>query len=337
MWIKSTAEEPSSISLSLHRKTDLIMTHTEVTYLIFGIVLVIALLIDLGVMSKRSSIISAKKALIQTIFWIGLSLAFFVFVWFEDGRDSAINYLSAYLMEWSLSIDNVFVFIIIFNFFKIHEDQLSRTLLIGILLAIVLRVVFITVGIALVTRFHWVLYIFGVFLIYTGFKMFFAKEDNNVNMEENTAYRFMKKFFRLTSEEPNGKFIIWRNKKAYFTILSVVVAILALTDIVFALDSIPAVFAITQEPMIIYTSNIFAVLGLRSLFFLLKNAVNKFEYLQHGIAVVLIFIGLKMLIEIFDIVLPVYVSLAIILICLSGAILLSVIKNRKTAGTTSLK
>lgn len=337
MWIKSTAEEPCSISLSLHRKTDLIMTHTEVTYLIFGIVLVIALLIDLGVMSKRSSIISAKKALIQTIFWIGLSLAFFVFVWFEDGRDSAINYLSAYLMEWSLSIDNVFVFIIIFNFFKIHEDQLSRTLLIGILLAIVLRVVFITVGIALVTRFHWVLYIFGVFLIYTGFKMFFAKENNNVNMEDNTAYRFMKKFFRLTSEEPNGKFIIWRNKKAYFTILSVVVAILALTDIVFALDSIPAVFAITQEPMIIYTSNIFAVLGLRSLFFLLKNAVNKFEYLQHGIAVVLIFIGLKMLIEIFDIVLPVYVSLAIILICLSGAILLSVIKNRKTAGATSLK
>lgn len=308
-----------------------VMTHKEITYLIFGIVLFVALLIDLGVMSKRSGIVSIKKALIQTIFWIGLSLAFFVFVWLEDGQTDAINYLSAYLMEWSLSIDNVFVFIIIFNFFKVHEDQLGRTLLIGILLAIVLRVIFITVGIALVTRFHWILYIFGAFLIYTGFKMFTTQHDEGFNVEDNAAYKFMKRFLRLTTDEPEGRFIIWKHKKAYFTILSVVVAILALTDIIFALDSIPAVFAITQEPMIIYTSNIFAVLGLRSLFFLLKGAVNKFEYLQHGIAIVLIFIGLKMLIEIFDVVLPVYISLAVILICLSGSILFSIIKNRRVA------
>lgn len=309
----------------------IVMTHKEITYLIFGIVLVLALLIDLGVMSKKSSIISIKKALIQTIFWISLSLAFFVFVWIEDGQVFAINYLSAYLMEWSLSIDNVFVFIIIFNFFKVKEDQLGRTLLIGILLAIVLRVIFITVGIALVTRFHWILYIFGAFLIYTGFKMFFSGNDDSFSAEDNVAYKFMKRFLRLTTEEPNGKFIIWKHKKAYFTILSVVVAILALTDIVFALDSIPAVFAITQEPMIIYTSNIFAVLGLRSLFFLLKGAVNKFEYLQHGIAIVLIFIGLKMLVEIFHVNLPVYVSLVVILVCLVGSIVFSMYKNKKAA------
>lgn len=307
------------------------MTHKETTYLIFGIVLIVALLIDLGLMSKRSRTVSIKKALVQTIFWIGLSLAFFVFVWLEDGQSSAINYLSAYLMEWSLSIDNVFVFIMIFNFFKVHDDQLGRTLLIGILLAIVLRIVFITVGIALVSRFHWILYIFGAFLVYTGFKMFFSKSDDSFDVEENVAYKFMKRFLRLTSDEPNGKFIIWKHKKAYFTILSVVVAILALTDIIFALDSIPAVFAITQEPMIIYTSNIFAVLGLRSLFFLLKGAVNKFEYLQHGIAIVLIFIGLKMLAEFFHIKLPVYVSLIAILVCLLGSILFSIIKNRQTA------
>lgn len=308
-----------------------VMTHKEITYLIFGIVLFVALLIDLGVMSKRSAIISIKKALIQTIFWIGLSLAFFVFIWLEDGNNMAINYLSAYLMEWSLSIDNVFVFIIIFNFFKVEEDHLGRTLLIGILLAIVLRVVFITVGIALVNQFHWILYIFGVFLVYTGFKMFVSKDDDSFNPKDNLAYKFMNRFLRLTTENPHGKFIIWKDKKAYFTILSVVVAILAITDVIFALDSIPAVFAITQEPMIIYTSNIFAVLGLRSLFFLLKGAVNKFGYLQHGIAIVLIFIGLKMLAEIWHIELPVYVSLIVILVCLAGSILFSIYKNKKTA------
>lgn len=311
------------------------MTPKEITYLIFGVVLFIALLIDLGVMSKASKVISIKKALIQTIFWVGLSLAFFVFIWLEDGHDNAINYLSAYLMEWSLSIDNVFVFIIIFKFFKVHEDQYGRTLFIGILFAIILRVIFITLGIALVSRFHWILYIFGAFLIYTGIKMFATHQEEAFNAEDNMAYRFMKKFLRLTSDEPNGKFIIWKHKKAYFTILSVVVAILALTDLVFALDSIPAVFAITQEPMIIYTSNIFAVLGLRSLFFLLKGAVNKFQYLQHGIAVVLIFIGLKMLIEVFHIKFPVYISLAVILACLAGSIVFSMLKNKQAARAVS--
>lgn len=313
------------------------MTHKEITYIIFGIVLLIALLIDLGVMSKRSAVISIKKALVQTVFWIGLSLAFFVFVWLEDGNNMAINYLSAYLMEWSLSIDNVFVFIIIFNFFKIEEDHLGRTLLIGILLAIIFRIIFITVGIALVNKFHWILYIFGAFLIYTGFKMFVSKGDDNFNPEENVAYKFMKKFFRLIPGNSHGKFIIWKNKKAYFTILSVVVAILALTDVIFALDSIPAVFAITQEPVIIYTSNIFAVLGLRSLFFLLKGAVNRFGYLQHGIAIVLIFIGLKMLVEIWHIQLPVYVSLIAILVCLLGSILFSIYKNKKGASVSAVK
>jgi len=307
------------------------MTAKQLTYLIFGIVLLVALVFDLGLMSKKSEIISIRKALIQTLFWVGLSLAFGVFVWIEDGQNMAISYFSAYLMEWSLSIDNIFVFILIFNFFKIHEDNYGRTLLIGILVAIVLRVVFITVGVALVQQFHWVLYIFGAFLVYTGFKMFLAKQDDGFDPEHNAAYRFMKKYLRITSEEPEGRYIIWRHKKAYFTILSVVVLILALTDLVFALDSIPAVFAITQVPMLIYTSNIFAILGLRSLFFLLKGAVNRFDYLQHGIAIVLIFVGLKMLIEIFHLELPVYMSLIVILACLSGSILYSIYRNRQKA------
>lgn len=311
------------------------MTAKQLTYLIFGIVLLMALIFDLGLMSKKSEVISIRKALIQTLFWVGLSLAFGVFVWIEDGHNMAISYFSAYLMEWSLSIDNIFVFILIFNFFKVHEDNYGRTLLIGILVAIVLRVVFITVGVALVQQFHWVLYIFGAFLIYTGLKMFLAKQEDSFDPENNAAYRFMKKYLRITAEEPEGRYIIWRHKKAYFTTLSVVVLILALTDLVFALDSIPAVFAITQVPMLIYTSNVFAILGLRSLFFLLKGAVSRFEYLQHGIAIVLVFVGLKMLVEIFHLDLPVYVSLIVILACLGGSILYSIYQNRHKAAAAA--
>ncbi|TAM93385.1 MAG: TerC/Alx family metal homeostasis membrane protein [Chitinophagaceae bacterium] len=304
------------------------MTAKEWTYLIFGMVLLLGLIFDLGLFSKKSSVISIKKALIQTLFWIGLSVLFFVFIWFEDGHNDAINYMSAYLMEWSLSIDNVFVFILIFNFFKIHEDHLGRTLLIGILAAIILRIIFITVGVALVEQFHWILYIFGALIVYTGIKLLITKEENNFNPENNLAYKLMSKYLRVTNKEHGGRFIIWHKGKAYFTILAVVVAILALTDIIFALDSIPAVFAITQSPLLIYTSNILAVLGLRSLFFLLKGAAQKFNYLQYGIAIVLIFIGLKMLIEIFHIDMPVYVSLIVIVACLSGSVFLSLYRNK---------
>jgi tellurite resistance protein TerC len=308
------------------------MTAKEITYLIFGIVLILALIFDLGLLSKKAQRVSIRKALIQTLFWIGLSLAFFVFVWFEDGHDMAVNYLSAYLMEWSLSIDNVFIFILIFNFFNVKEDQYGRTLLAGILLAIVLRVIFITIGVALVQQFHWILYIFGAFLVYTGVKMFGAKSEDNFDPESNGAYRLMKKYLRITHEDPRGRYIIRKNGKAYFTILAVVIVILALTDLVFALDSIPAVFAITQVPLLIYTSNIFAILGLRSLFFLLKGAVKKFTHLQQGIAVVLLFIGLKMLAEIVHVRMPVYVSLIVIVACLGGSILYSLWHTNKQQG-----
>lgn len=305
------------------------MTHEQLTYLIFGIILAGALVFDLGLLSKKSEVVSLKKALYQTIFWVGLSLAFFVFVWFEDGPDDAINYLSAYLMEWSLSIDNIFVFILIFGFFGVKEKYYARVLLIGILMAIVFRVIFITVGVALVHRFHWILYIFGVFLIYTGIKMFTAGKEHEYDPQKSFIYKFMKRFFRLTDEEHGGRFIIVKRQKAYFTTLSLVIGMLAATDLLFALDSIPAVFAITQEPVIVYTSNIFALLGLRSLFLLLRGAVDRFDYLQHGIAIVLIFIGLKMLAEILDVKLPIYVSLIVIVACLAGSIFYSIWHKRK--------
>jgi tellurite resistance protein TerC len=300
------------------------MTPVQITYLVFGIVLLIALAFDLGLLSKKSAEVTLRKALIQTIFWVTLALGFFIFVWFENGRTIALEYLSAYLMEWSLSIDNIFVFILIFSFFAVKVDYIPRVLLIGILMAILFRIIFISIGIVLVERFHWLLYIFGALLLYTGVKMFTAKHDEEVNLSDNKVYRFLQKVLPLVPHDGNGKFSVLVNGKRFYTNMFVVVIMLATTDIVFALDSIPAVFAISQNRLVIYTSNIFAVLGLRSLFFLLKGAVNKFAYLQQGIAVVLVFIGLKMLVEYFHIVVPVFVSLLVIVVCIAASVVYSI-------------
>lgn len=308
------------------------MTPEQITYLVFGIVVVLALVFDLGLMSKKSAEITIKKALSQTIFWVSLALAFFVFVWFEDGQKPALEYLSAYLMEWSLSIDNIFVFILIFSFFGVKQEYVPRVLLIGIILAIIFRIIFISVGIVLIERFEWLLYVFGALLLYTGVKMFSAKHDEDTDMSENTVYKFLQRILPLVAHDGGGKYTIRKDGKRYYTSMFVVVIMLATTDIVFALDSIPAVFAISQDRMVVYTSNIFAVLGLRSLFFLLKGAVNKFSYLQQGIAIVLIFIGLKMLVGYFGLHLPVYVSLLVIVFCIGASILYSInVANKKAA------
>jgi len=231
-------------------------------------------------------------------------------------------------MEWSLSIDNIFVFILIFTFFSVREQYYARVLLIGILLAVVLRFIFISIGIALVEEFHWVLYIFGAILTYTGVAMFRAKE-NEMDLERNRVYILLRRFLPLTTEDAGGRFSVVKNHKKYYTNIMVVVILLATTDLVFALDSIPAVFGISQNRLVIYTSNIFAVLGLRSLFFLLKGAVNKFRYLQHGIATVLIFIGLKMLVEVVGVFVPVFISLIVISVCISLSIIFSLAANNE--------
>ncbi len=300
------------------------MTQEYLAYLVFGIVILIAVVFDLGLLSKQSASITIRKALYQTIFWVMLAVGFFVFLWFSSGKVPALEFISAYLMEWSLSIDNIFVFILIFSFFKIRADHVARALLIGILMAIVFRIIFITIGVALVERFEWLLYIFGAFLVYTGIKIFTVRQEDEYDPAESPVYKFLNRFFPILHQDVGGKLMVKRDGKRFFTELFVVIVLLATTDIVFALDSIPAVFAIvTESPskkLIIYTSNIFAVLGLRSLFFLLKGAVNKFTYLQQGIAIVLIFIGIKMLVEFFHIKVPVYISLMVIVICLGGSI-----------------
>lgn len=310
------------------------MTPDQITYLVFGIVLVLALVFDLGLLSKKDQKITIRQALYQTFFWVGLALAFFVFMWVEKGERLALEYLSGYLMEWSLSIDNIFVFILIFSAFSVKEKYFGRVLLIGILMAIIFRVIFITVGVALVEKFHWILYVFGVFLVYTGYKMFTASDNEEFDPHDSKIYRFMKKILPLVPHDGNGRYRYMENGKPVYTTLFVVVIMLAAIDLVFALDSIPAVMGISRDKLVIYTSNIFAVLGLRSLFFLLRGAVSKFDYLQQGIAIVLVFIGIKMLAEKWinqwlakEI--QVFISLGVIMVCISGSIFYSIFMKKK--------
>jgi len=310
------------------------MNVDQITYLVFGLVLVLALSFDLGLMSKKDRSVSIRQALHQTFFWVSLALAFFVFVWIEKGQQLALEYLSAYLMEWSLSIDNIFVFILIFSAFSVKEKNYGRVLLIGILMAIVFRIIFITVGVALVDRFHWILYLFGVFLVYTGYSMFTAGEEEEFDPQQSKVYLFLKRFLPLAPHDGGGRFMIKENGRPVYTTLFVVVIMLAAIDLVFALDSIPAVMGISRDRLVIYTSNIFAVLGLRSLFFLLRGAVSRFDYLQQGIAIVLVFIGIKMLGEHWINLwiskqVQVMISLGVIALCLSGSIFYSIFMQKQ--------
>jgi tellurite resistance protein TerC len=310
------------------------MTTTQITYFVFGIVLALALVFDLGLMSRKDKKVTIKQALFQTFFWVGLAMGFFVFMWIEKGELLALQYLSGYLMEWSLSIDNIFVFILIFSAFSVKEKHYGRVLLIGIMMAIIFRVIFITVGVALVQKFYWILYIFGAFLVYTGYRMFTTTEDEEFDPHQSKIYRFIKKFLPLVPYDGDGKLRVIENGKPAYTTLFVVIIMLAAIDLVFALDSIPAVMGISRDKLVIYTSNIFAVLGLRSLFFLLRGAVSKFDYLQQGIAIVLVFIGIKMLAEHWinqwvDKNIQVFISLGIIMACLAGSIFYSIFMQKK--------
>jgi tellurite resistance protein TerC len=308
------------------------MNSEQLTYLAFGVILVFALVFDLGLLSKKTSHITIRKALMQTCFWVSLALLFMGFVWYQEGQKAGLEYLSAYLTEWSLSIDNIFVFILILSFFGISEAYYARVLLIGILMAIIFRIIFITLGIALVERFHWILYIFGLILVITGIKMFTAKQEEEIDLSNNSIYKLLKRLVPIVPHDGGGKFSVRVNGKKYYTTIFVVVIMLATTDIVFAMDSIPAVFGISTNKLVIYTSNIFAVLGLRSLYFLLKGAVGKFAYLQQGIAIVLVFIGLKMLVEIIDVHIPVYISLLVIMVCIAASIVYSIqVSSRESA------
>lgn len=310
------------------------MSKDILSYSIFTIALITSFILDMFVFSRKNKEVSIKSATYQYFFWVLIAMGYFVYLFFEFNSKIAIDYISAYFMEMSLSIDNIFVFVLIFTSLQIHKNNISRVLMIGVALAILFRIIFIAVGIVLVQQFSWLLYIFGAFLLYTGFKLFFGNQEEENDVKEGGIYKFIRKYLRYTDIEPEGKFVIQKDGKAFFTKLFLAVLIIGVTDIVFALDSIPAVFAISTDNLVVFSSNIFAVLGLRALFFILQKAADQFDYLQQGIAIVLIFIGAKMFLGLIDVELPNWISLLVIILCISGSIIYSMYHNRKKSKLT---
>jgi tellurite resistance protein TerC len=257
--------------------------------------------------------------------WIAIALLFNVAVYFWLGRVSALQFFTGYLIEKSLSIDNLFVFLILFSFFKVPAIYQHKVLYWGILGALIMRGCLIVLGAALISRFHWIMYIFGIFLVFTGIKMAFQKGKQEVHPERNIIVRFFKKFFPVISEYREEKFFVKIDGKQYGTLLFIALIVIETTDLLFAVDSIPAIFAITQDSFVVYTSNVFAILGLRSLYFALAGIIDLFYYLRHGLSVVLTFIGLKMLfMGYIDI--PIGIALGVVATVLLVAVAASIIR-----------
>jgi tellurite resistance protein TerC len=264
----------------------------------FFALVVILLVLDLFVFHKQKQVIKVKSALKWSVFWIGLAVAFNVFVYYSLGKVKALEFFTAYLIEESLSIDNLFVFILIFTFFKIEKRYQHSVLFWGIIGAIVFRAIFIFAGVALIERFAWVMYVFGAFLLYTGLKMLFEKKDDkDFNPNENIVIKTFRKFFPVLDDMSVHKFFIRKNGKTYATTFFIALLFIEASDIIFAVDSIPAVLSVSKDVFIVYTSNIFAILGLRSLYFALSGIMPYFHYLKYALAGILSFIGAKMCIN----------------------------------------
>lgn len=298
----------------------------------FAIFVLIALVIDLVVLDKKKGQkVTPKEAIIWSLIWVALSFVFAGLLYYylagnaqygeEFAKLKVTEFLTGYLIEKSLSVDNIFVFLMIFTFFAVPPEYQRRALVLGVIGAIVLRVIMILIGAWLVAKFHWILYVFGAFLLITGVKMmFFAESKPDLN--QNPLLKFIRKRFNLTNEFHGENFTVMKDGVKFFTPLFVVIVMIGITDVVFAVDSIPAIFAITEDPFIVMTSNIFAILGLRALYFLLADLASRFHLLSYGLALVLIFVGVKMLIvEWYKI--PVFVSLGVVATILLTSVLLS--------------
>jgi tellurite resistance protein TerC len=306
---------------------------------IFAVIIALFLILDLGIFHKRAHVITTRSALYQSIFWVFVSTLFGLFIYlYDDSGDgdrakNAIEYFSAYLTEYALSVDNIFVILLILKYFKVEEQYYHKILFWGILGAIVFRAIFIFLGALVISEFRLVLYIFGVFLIYSGIRIYFEDGDEKIEPEKNPILKLCRKYLPMSPKTHGSDFVIRENGKLLFTPLFLVIVLIETTDLIFAVDSIPAAFAITQNPFLIYTSNIFAVMGLRAMFFLLAGIIDKFYLLQKGLSIILFFIGAKMLLEIWHIEVDVYLSFTVIIATLILSIVLSVLIPRKSQST----
>jgi len=299
---------------------------------VFATVIFVFLVIDLGVFNRSPKKISTKSALYQSVFWVFVSSIFgyLIYHFDEGGFDSSIEFFSAYLTEYALSVDNIFVILLILKYFSVKEEYYHKILFWGILGAVVFRGIFIFVGAILIGKFYWILYVFGVFLIYSGIKIYFEDSDEKIDPEKNPILKLCRKYLPLTKDEMGGKFMVTDHGKWMFTPLFLVVVLVETTDLIFAVDSIPAAFAITQNEFLIYTSNIFAVMGLRAMFFLLAGIIDKFYLLQKGLSIILFFIGAKMLLEIVPYEINPTLSFTVIIVTLTLSIIFSVVIPRSS-------
>jgi tellurite resistance protein TerC len=284
----------------------------------FLVLIGVLLAIDLGLVNRRAHAIGTREALLWSSFFVGLSLVFNLWIYLRFGPQPGLEFLTGYLIEYALSVDNIFVFLVIFNYFGVPPQYQHRVLFWGILGAIVLRATFIVAGAALITAFHWVIYIFGAFLLLTGLKILVQKETE-VHPERNPVLRLFRKLVPLVPEYEGQRFFVRRASRLMATPLMLVLVLVEATDVVFAVDSIPAIFGITRDPFIVFTSNIFAILGLRALYFLLAGMMDQFHYLKVGLGLVLAFIGVKMLIADFVHV-PIEISLGVVVALLGGGV-----------------
>lgn len=294
------------------------MNSNFLLWTLFNLGVISLLALDLGVFHRKSKVISIKQALIWSAVWIALALVFNVGIYYSKGPQAAIQYLTCYLLEKSLSVDNVFVFLMIFSYFRVPAEYQHRVLFYGIFGALLMRAFFILTGVTLINRFHWIIYIFGAFLIFTGIK-FFTKQEDDIHPERNPILRLFRRFIPVSNRHEGDHFFIIDGGKRMATPLFVTLLMVEMSDIVFAVDSIPAAFGVTLDPFIIYSANVFAILGLRALFFAVAGLLRLFHYLNYGLAVILIFVGVKMLIQEFYKV-PIAITLGMIVFTLAVCI-----------------
>lgn len=302
------------------------MSNELLLWIGFNVFVLAMLSLDLGVFHRKAHEVKVKEALWWSAVWIGLAMLFNAGVYFWRGEEAALEFLTGYLLEKALSVDNIFVFIMIFAYFRVPALYQHKVLFWGILGALVMRAIFIATGITLLQHFHWVIYIFGAFLILTGIKLA-VQQDKEVHPEKNPMLKLFRRFMPVTKDFEGDKFLVKRDGRRFATPLLVVLLMVETTDVVFALDSIPAILAITTDPFIVYTSNVFAILGLRALYFALAGIMQMFHYLSYGLAAILVFVGVKMMIMDFY-KLPIGISLGVVAGILAIAVILSLVRPR---------
>lgn len=292
--------------------------HAYVWWTIFGVVTIGLLALDIGVFNRKAHEVSLKESLWWSLFWTVIALLFMIVVHYSNGSEGAMLYLTAYVVERALSMDNLFVFLLIFTYFQVPDKYQHRILFWGIIGALLMRFIFIFAGIALINKFHWILYVFGVILIYSGIKML-GDDDDEIEPEKNPVLRLFRKIMPVAENYRGGRFFIKKDLKWYATPMFVVLIVIETSDVIFAVDSIPAVLSISQDTFIVYTSNIMAILGLRALYFALAGIMKIFRFLNYGLAVILSFVGVKMLVSGFF-----HISTSVSLLVICGVLTFSI-------------